>query len=560
MTTTPRPRTGGQLVAECLRLHGADTVFTVPGESFLAVLDALYDLRDTVRLIVCRHEAGAANMAEAHGKLTGRPGVVMVTRGPGATQGSVGVHTAHQDSTPMLFLIGQIERDARDREGFQEIDVRRMFGSLAKWATEIDSARRVPEIMGRAFQTAMAGRPGPVVIGLPEDMLTEEATVPLGDPYHVVRPAPSTHDLHRMQELLRASRSPVMIVGGGGWSAETATDVMAFAEANALPIVASFRCQDYVDNLHPCYAGHLGLGTDAPLLARIRAADLLLVVGARLGEITTQGYTLLDVPRPRQRLVHVHPGAEELGRVFQADVPINAGSAEFAAAARRLDPVDASGWRAERDEAHRDYLRTLEPTSHPGSLQMPAVMALLNERLPDAIVTNGAGNYTGWVHRYWRFRRYRTQVAPTSGAMGYGVPAAIAAKLVAPARPVVSMNGDGCFLMCGQELSTAVRYGLDPLFLVVNNGMYGTIRMHQEREFPARVHGTELVNPDFVAYARAFGAHAELVEKTADVEPALERALASGRAALLELRVDPDAITPRTTLTAIRASSLARRR
>jgi acetolactate synthase-1/2/3 large subunit len=281
-------------------------------------------------------------------------------------------------------------------------------------------------------------------------MLTEEATVPLGDPYHVVRPAPSTHDLHRMQELLRASRSPVMIVGGGGWSAETATDVMAFAEANALPIVASFRCQDYVDNLHPCYAGHLGLGTDAPLLARIRAADLLLVVGARLGEITTQGYTLLDVPRPRQRLVHVHPGAEELGRVFQADVPINAGSAEFAAAARRLDPV-------------------------------------------------GAGNYTGWVHRYWRFRRYRTQVAPTSGAMGYGVPAAIAAKLVAPARPVVSMNGDGCFLMCGQELSTAVRYGLDPLFLVVNNGMYGTIRMHQEREFPARVHGTELVNPDFVA-------------------------------------------------------------
>jgi acetolactate synthase-1/2/3 large subunit len=335
---------------------------------------------------------------------------------------------------------------------------------------------------------------------------------------------------------------------------------MAFAEANALPIVASFRCQDYVDNLHPCYAGHLGLGTDAPLLARIRAADLLLVVGARLGEITTQGYTLLDVPRPRQRLVHVHPGAEELGRVFQADVPINAGSAEFAAAARRLDPVDASGWRAERDEAHRDYLRTLEPTSHPGSLQMPAVMALLNERLPDAIVTNGAGNYTGWVHRYWRFRRYRTQVAPTSGAMGYGVPAAIAAKLVAPARPVVSMNGDGCFLMCGQELSTAVRYGLDPLFLVVNNGMYGTIRMHQEREFPARVHGTELVNPDFVAYARAFGAHAELVEKTADVEPALERALASGRAALLELRVDPDAITPRTTLTAIRASSLARRR
>jgi acetolactate synthase-1/2/3 large subunit len=559
MTTTPR-RTGGQLVAECLRLHGADTVFTVPGESFLAVLDALYDVRDTVRLIVCRHEAGAANMAEAYGKLTGRPGVVMVTRGPGATQGSVGVHTAFQDSTPMLFLIGQIERDVRDREGFQEIDVRRTFGSLAKWATEIDSARRVPEIIGRAFQTAMAGRPGPVVVGLPEDMLTEAASVALGERYRVVRPSPSANDLERMRALLAAARSPFLIAGGGGWTAETARNVTAFAEANALPIVVSFRCQDYVDNLHPCYAGHLGLGTDPALLARVRAADLLLVVGARLGEITTQGYTLLDVPRPRQQLVHVHPSAEELGRVFQADVPINAGSAEFAAAVRHLDPVDASAWRAERDDAHREYLGTLEPTVHPGSLQMPAVMAMLSERLPDAIVTNGAGNYTGWAHRFWRFRRYRTQVAPTSGAMGYGVPAAIAAKLVEPARPVISMNGDGCFLMGAQELATAVRYGLDPLFLVVNNGMYGTIRMHQEREFPARVHGTDLVNPDFVAYARAFGAHAELVEKTADFEPALERALASGRAALLELRIDPDAITPRTTLGAIRASSLGRGR
>jgi acetolactate synthase I/II/III large subunit len=548
-------RTGGQLVAECLALHGVDTVFTVPGESFLAVLDALLD-HPRIRLIVCRQEGGAANMADAHGKLTGRPGVCMVTRGPGAANAAVGVHTAFQDSTPMIVLIGDVQRDAQEREAFQEVDFKQMYGPLAKWVARIEDPARVPEMMSRAFYTAVSGRPGPVVLTLPEDMLTQAATAALGDPYKVVRPAPADADMDRLRALLADARAPFMIVGGGGWSAQTRADIMAFAEANAIATGTSFRCQDYFDNMHPCYAGHVGIGLEPMLAARITAADLLIVVGARLGEMTTSGYTLIDIPRPRQRLVHVHGGVEELGRVYQADVPINAGSAAFAAAARRVPPVDAGAWRATTAVAHEEYLGTLQPTPTPGTLDMGVVMKILRARLPaDAIMTNGAGNYTGWLHRFYPFRSYRTQLAPTSGAMGYGVPSAVAAKLVHPERTVVSFNGDGCFLMCGQELSTAVRYGLDPVFFVLNNGMYGTIRMHQEREYPGRVSGTDLVNPDFVAYARAFGAHGELVEKTADFEGALERALAAGRASLLELRIDPEAITTKTTLSAIRAAA-----
>jgi acetolactate synthase-1/2/3 large subunit len=552
-------RTGGQLVADCLALHGADTVFTVPGESFLAVLDALYD-HPEIKLIVCRQEGGAANMADAYGKLTGRPGICMVTRGPGAANASVGVHTAFQDSTPMVVLIGDVQREAQEREAFQEVDFKQMYGPLAKWVARIEDPARVPEMMSRAFYTAVSGRPGPVVLTLPEDMLTQSATAPLGDAYKVVRPAPAEADMERLRALLVRARSPFMIVGGGGWSAQTANDVMAFAEANAIPTGASFRCQDYFDNTHACYAGHVGIGVEPALAARIKSADLLIVAGARLGEMTTSGYTLIDIPRPRQTLVHVHGGVEELGRVYQADLPINAGSAAFAAAARRLPPVDAAAWRAGTAAAHAEYLATLEPTPMPGALDMGAVMKTLRARLPaDAIMTNGAGNYTGWLHRFYPFRTYRTQLAPTSGAMGYGVPSAVAAKLVHPGRTVVSFNGDGCFLMCGQELSTAVRYGLDPVFFVINNGMYGTIRMHQEREYPGRVSGTELVNPDFVAYAKAFGAHAELVEKTADFESALERALGAGRASLLELRIDPEAITTKTTLSAIRSASQGKR-
>jgi len=548
-------RTGGQLVAECLALHGADTVFTVPGESFLAVLDALYD-HPQIRLVVCRQEGGAANMADAYGKLTGRPGVCMVTRGPGAANAAVGVHTAFQDSTPMVVLIGDVQRDAQEREAFQEVDFKQMYGPLAKWVARIDDPARVPELMSRAFYTAVSGRPGPVVLTLPEDMLTQSATATLGDPYKIVRPAPADADMERLRALLAGARAPFMIVGGGGWSAETTADIMAFAEANAIATGASFRCQDYFDNTHPCYAGHVGIGLEPTLAARIKAADLLVVVGARLGEMTTSGYTLIDIPRPRQTLVHVHGGVQELGRVYQADLPINAGSAAFAAAARRLRPVDAAAWRATTAAAHEEYLATLQPTPMPGALDMGAVMKILRARLPaDAIMTNGAGNYTGWLHRFYPFRAYRTQLAPTSGAMGYGVPSAVAAKLVHPERTVISFNGDGCFLMCGQELSTAVRYGLDPVFFVINNGMYGTIRMHQEREYPGRVSGTDLVNPDFVAYARAFGAHGELVEKTADFESALERALGARRASLLELRIDPEAITTKTTLSAIRAAA-----
>jgi acetolactate synthase I/II/III large subunit len=561
MTETVRPRTGGQLVAGCLRLNGIDTVFTVPGESFLAVLDALYDEKDAIRLVVCRHEGGAAYMAEAYGKLTGRPGVVMVTRGPGAAHAAAGVHTAFQDSTPMVVLIGQVARSAFQREAFQEVEFRQMFAPLAKWVTQIEDAARIPELLGRAFQTALAGRPGPVVVALPEDMLAETAAVVLGRPATAVRPSPSERDLQQLRSMLAAARRPMLVVGGGGWSAATGDDILAFAEVNQLPAVASFRCQDYVDNAHPCYAGHLSIGADPALAQHIKDSDLLIVVGSRMGEITTAGYTLLGVPRPRQRMVHVHASVEELGRVYQADLMINAGSSEFAGAARIMPAVDPSPWRARTRAAHADYLATLEPAPQPGALAMGEVMRVLRRRLPvDTIVTNGAGNYTTWVHRFHQFRRYRTQLAPANGSMGYGVPAAVAAKLAHPARTVVSFNGDGCFLMCAQELATAVRHGLDPVFLVVNNAMYGTIRMHQEREYPARVHGTDLVNPDFVAYARAFGAHAELVEKTEQFAPALDRALTAGRAALLELRVDAEAITPRTTLSAIREAALAARR
>jgi len=560
MTETPLERTGGQLVAAGLRLHGVDTLFTVPGESFLAVLDALHDIPE-IRTIVCRQEGGAAYMADAYAKLTGRPGVVIVTRGPGAANASVGVHTAFQDSTPLVVLVGQVERAASGREAFQEVDVRTMFAPLAKWVTQIEDPARVPELLNRAFQTAVSGRPGPVVVALPEDMLTERAAVPLGDPCTVVRPAPAQRDMLRLRDLLAAGRRPFMVVGGGGWSAGVAADLMAFAEANDIPTGAAFRCQDYVDNTHRCYAGHVGIGIEPALAERVKTADPLILVGARMGEITSAGYTLLAIPRPAQTLIHVHASAEELGRVYQADLMINAGPGEFAAAARCLPRVDSGAWRAATATAHDEYLASLDPRPQPGSLDMGAVVAILRQRLPaDAIMTNGAGNFATWLHRFYPFRRYRTQLAPRNGSMGYGLPAAVAAGIVHPERIVVAFTGDGDFLMNGQELSTAVRYGARPVILVINNGMYGTIRMHQEREYPGRVHGTDLVNPDFAAYARAFGAHGEIVEKTADFEAALERALGAHRAALLELRVDPEAITPKTTLTALREAALARRR
>lgn len=549
-------RTGGQVLIDQLRIQGVDTVFTVPGESFLDALDALYDVRDQIRLVVCRQEGGAANMADAYAKLTGRPGVCLVTRGPGATNSSVGVHTAFQDSSPLVLLIGQVSTAYREREGFQEVDHSRLFSELTKWTAEIGRADRIPEYVSRAFHSALQGRPGPVALALPEDVLAEPTDTDDAGPYQIARPQPRAFDLARLHELLYQAERPFMIVGGGGWSAEASRDVLAFAEANNLPTGASFRCQDYIDNRSVVYAGDVGLAINPNLAQRIKDADFLLALGARLGEATTSEYTLVDAPRPSQTFVHVHTGAEELGRVYQTDLSINSGYAEFGAAARALEPVDGGKWAQWTEAARADYLENLEHPPAPGDLDLGAVVEHLRERLPgDAIIANGAGNFSVWAHRFYQFTQFPTQLGPTSGAMGYGVPAAIAAKVVHSDRIAVCFTGDGDFLMTGQELATAVQYELDPVILLVNNGMYGTIRMHQERNFPARVYGTDLRNPDFVGLAHAYGAHAELVERTEDFGGALERALDAGRASLIELRIDPEQLTPRATLSQIRDSA-----
>jgi acetolactate synthase I/II/III large subunit len=549
-------RSGGQVLVDQLVLHGAELAFGVPGESYLPVLDALHDA--PLRLVVNRHEGGAANMAEAYGKLTGRPGICLVTRGPGATHASNGVHTAMQDSTPMLLLVGQVARETIGREAFQELDYRAVFGSMAKWATQIDRAERVPEIMARAFAVATSGRPGPVVVALPEDMLASQVDVRDARPHRPLAPAaPAAADMARLGELLGAASAPLAIVGEGGWTARTGADVAAFAEAHAVPVAASFRCQDYVDNASPAYAGHAGLAMDAALAKRIREADLLLAIGGRLGEIPTAGYTLVRPGAPSQRLVHVHPDPDEIGAVYPPELGIVAGLEAFAAAARALEPAGAGARAGLLAAARGEYERNLgEARELPGSLQMSAVMAALRDRLPaEAILTNGAGNFSVWAHRYYEFHRYPTQLGPRSGSMGYGVPAAIAAKAVHPDRPVVCLSGDGDFLMTGQELATAVQEELPVVVLVVNNAMYGTIRMHQERNYPGRVVGTDLRNPDFVAYARAFGAHGARVERSEDFAAALDEALGCGRPAVVELRVDPQAITPRQTLDEIRAAA-----
>jgi acetolactate synthase-1/2/3 large subunit len=555
-----KARQGGRVLVDQLVAHGADLAFCVPGESFLPVLDALHEHSDRLKLVVCRQESGAANMAEAHGKLTGRPGLCFVTRGPGATQASVGVHTAFQDSTPMILFIGDVGARFRDREAFQEVDFAAMFAPLAKWAARIDSVERIPEYIARAHAVATSGRQGPVVLALPEDMLSAEAAVDDAIPCPPVKAEPGVEEMARLRELLAAAQRPLMMLGGSGWTREACADIRRFAEANHLPVTCAFRFQDLYDNRLPSYAGDVGVGVNPILAERVRTADLLLVVGARLGEMTTSGYTLLESPVPRQKLVHVMAGAGELGRVYHPELPILASMDRFARAAAAMAPVDASAWQAEVAEARADYEAWSKPRPIPGRLQMGEVMAWLDANLPeDAIVTNGAGNYTTWVHRFHRYTGLRTQLAPTSGAMGYGVPAAIAAKIAEPQRTVVAFAGDGCFLMTGQELATAVQYDAPVIVIVVNNGMYGTIRMHQEKHYPGRVHGTELANPHFAAFARAFGAVGEIVEEAAQFGPAFERCVASGKPALIELRLDPQAITPNTTLEAIRAASLARK-
>jgi acetolactate synthase-1/2/3 large subunit len=551
-------RNGGQILVDQLKIHGADVAFCVPGESYLPVLDALYGARDRIRLITCRHESGAANMAEAYGKLTGKPGICMVTRGPGATNASIGVHTAFQDSTPMILFIGQVGNDFVEREAFQEVDYRRMFGQMAKWVAQIDRADRIPEYIAHAYQVATSGRMGPVVLALPEDTLSAMVDVPDARAWQHGQsngPYPGAPALARLSKLLSDAERPFLIVGGSGWDAASCADLKKFVETQNLPVGCAFRFQDLFDNGHQNYAGDVGIGINPKLAARIKAADLVICIGARLGEMTTSGYTLFEVPVPKQKLVHVHAGAEELGRVYQADLMINATVAAFAKALATMPRVTRSS--VDANAARQEFDAWTARKETPGEVQMWEVMNWLNANTPDdTLFTNGAGNYATWLHRFHPYRRFRTQLAPTSGAMGYGVPAGIAAKVVHPDRMAVTFAGDGCFLMTGQELATAVQYGLNTIFIVVNNGMYGTIRMHQERTFPGRVHGTALVNPDFAAYARAFGAHGEVVEKTAEFAPAFERARQSGKPALIEIRIDPEAITPNMSLTAMREAAL----
>jgi acetolactate synthase-1/2/3 large subunit len=554
-----KTRHGGKILADALAGHGVRAAFGVPGESFLPVLDGLHDLKDRLKFVICRQEGGASYMADAWGKLTGEPGVLFVTRGPGATNGAVGVHTAFQDSTPMLIFVGQVGGDFAEREAFQEIDYRRMYGPLTKWVAQIDRAERIPEYVSHAFHTATSGRPGPVLLALPEDMLFSDAAVADAPHFRTARAAPSPADMKELERLLSDAKRPFVLIGGGGWTKQAVDGLRAWAETAGIPVGCGFRCQDYFDNRHPNYAGDIGIGVNPKLAQCVKDADLLLVIGDRLGEMTTSAYTLLDVPAPKQVLIHVHSGAEELGRVYRAALPINSNYEEFVLALRKLN-VDGGSWKERTKEIHSNYLQWNRTIAMPGALHYGEVIAWLSQNLPgDAIVANGAGNFASWLHRHFQYKGWRTQLAPTNGSMGYSVPAAVAAKIAAPGRTVVAIAGDGEFLMNGQEFATAVQYRAPIIVLVVNNGMYGTIRMHQEREYPGRVSGTELANPDFAAYARAFGGHGETVERTADFAPAFQRAVASGKPAILELRIDPEAITPSATLSGLRAAALAKK-
>jgi acetolactate synthase-1/2/3 large subunit len=559
MATNPAPLSGGQLVVAALRAHGTEMAFGVAGESYLEVLDALCDAPE-IRFVTCRQEGGAAFMAEAYGKLTGRPGVLLVTRGPGACNAAIGIHTAFQDSTPMVVLVGQVARHQLDREAFQEVDFRRMFAPLAKWVAQIDLCERIPELVNQAFQVATSGRPGPAVLALPEDMLRERRAAAVAGPYRAVRAHPGAADLGELRRLLALAERPLMLVGGSGWSDAACRDIADFAQTNDLPVCCSFRRQDIVDNRLACFVGDLGTGAAPALIDGFRQADLVLAVGARIGEITSQSYSLMGIPDPGKVLIHVHAAAEELGRVFRPSLAIQSGAPEFAAAAAAMDPLPPAPWSVWRAALRREYEAALIPAPSGAALDLGQVMGWLRHRLPDdAIVTSDAGNFSGWPNRYLQYRRPGRQLGPTSGAMGYGVPAAVAAKLVHPDRLVVGCCGDGGFLMTGQELATSLAEGVGPIILLFNNAMYGTIRMHQERRFPGRVVGTALENPDFPALARAYGAFGAAVSRTEEFAPVFEEATAGRGAAVIELKMDPDQITTRTTLSAIRRQALMRR-
>ena len=548
-------RSAAEVLVDQLRIHGVRHVFCVPGESYLAVLDAFHD--SDLAVTVCRQEGGAAIMAEALGKVTGQPGVCFVTRGPGATNAAHGIHIARQDSSPLVMFVGQVGRDTREREAFQELDYRAVFGSMTKWTTEIDDPARVPEIVSRAFHTAANGRPGPVVVAIPEDMLVERIAVADAPPFTAIETSPGAAEMQKFGELLGAARAPIVVLGGSRWSQQACDRLARFVEKYALPVCTTFRRGHLFDQTHPCYAGDLGIGPNPKLLERIKSSDLVIAIGGRLGELPSQRYTLFDIPRPQMPFVHVHPGAEELGRVYSPSLAINATPAAFTAALERLTFARAPAGEAKA--ANADYRAwTEKPTEQPGGVNFGAIMIWLRENLaPDAVICNGAGNYAAWIHRFFRFRRFGQQVAPVSGSMGYGVPAAVAMKRLHPERQVVCIAGDGDFLMNGQEFATAVQYDLPFTTIVFDNGMYGTIRMHQEREYPGRVSATELRNPDFQAYARAFGGFGISVERTEDFPAAFQQAEASGKPAIVRLVIDPESITPGTTLAKIRAKALA---
>ena len=548
-------RHGGQILVDHLQAEGVRRVFSVPGESFLAALDGLHD--SAIRNIVCRHEGGAAMMAEAHAKLTGQVGIALVTRGPGASNAAAGIHIARQDSTPMILFVGQIDTGHRDREAFQEVDYRATFGPLAKWATEVDDIQRLPEYLSRAFHIARSGRPGPVVMALPENMLSARADVPSLSPR--VPPVASAPDAQPVWNALKTARKPLLVVGGPHWSAQAAQDLADVGAASGLPVAVTFRRQDRIDNRHPHYAGDLGVGMNPALAQRLRDADCLLLLGTRMGDIATDGYSLMDPAAPGKTLIHIHADADELGRVFRPDVAIQATAPAMAAALAASIPQGLPDWSDWTRAANADYCAWHEPRETPGAVKLEQVMRHLSDTVPeDAITTNGAGNYAAWMHRYFRPRAYPGQLAPTSGSMGYGFPAAIAASLECPDKTVLCFAGDGCFQMTLNELSTARQYGATPIVILANNGRYGTIRMHQERHYPARVSGTDLFNPDYAALARAYGGHGETVTRTEDFAAAFARAQSSGTVAIIELRLDPEALTPGASLSTIRAQAQGR--
>jgi acetolactate synthase-1/2/3 large subunit len=557
MNDTINARTGAQVLIKALEINSINRIFSIPGESFLAALDALHDTPE-IELTICRNEGGASYMAEAHGKLTGIPGVCFVTRGPGATNASGGLHVAMQDSTPMILLIGQVARKDLDREAFQEIDYRRMFSQVAKWVAQIDDANRIPEYLNRAFATATSGRPGPVVLALPEDMLTDLTPVADARPWQVVNTYPSPADMLELSSLLENSVAPLIIVGGGGWSEQTRLRLEKFAEVVQIPLSNSFRCQDYISHEHPNYIGDVGLGINPDLAERIRQADTLLVIGARLGEMTTHGFSLFDIPNPKQQLIHVHADAEELGHIYQPNLAINASSAGFVAALAEvgISTKNKIAWSSQLDAGRREFETWNSALKSSSKLEISAIIkTVLDYSNDDTLICNGAGNNTAWIHRFYRFKMYRSQLAPTSGTMGYGIPAAIAAKLQCPQRTVVAFAGDGDFMMNGQELATACQYKANIIIIVINNGIYATIRMHQERDYPERVIGTDMQNPDFCKLAEAYGAQAELVTKTEEFGPAFERAKIADRPVLIEIITDPDQITPTMTIEDLRNQS-----